>query len=45
MMCDTPCRPKQTLLQVDEVQVVFSLASKGTKVSIHALHALLGLTT
>ena len=44
MMCDTPCRPKQTL-QVDEVQVVFSLASKGTKVRIHALHALLGLTT
>ena len=30
---------------VDGVQVEFSFAQDGTKVSIHALHALLGLIT
>ena len=31
--------------KVDGVRIEFSLASEGTKVSIHTLHALLGLTT
>ena len=40
MLHDTPCNQEQTL-EVDGTSVDFSLASKGTKVSMHALHALL----
>ena len=42
MLCDTSCNREQTL-EVDGVPVEFSLAKDGTKVSMHALHALLYL--
>ena len=42
MLCDTSCNREQTL-EVDGVPVEFSLAKEGTKVSMHALHALLYL--
>ena len=44
MVCDMLCNREETL-EVDGIQVEFSLAKEGTKVSIHALHALLGLIT
>ena len=40
----TPCEHVETL-KVDGVLVEFSHAREGTKVSMHALHALLGLIT
>ena len=42
MLHDTPCK-RETYLWIDGVKVEFSLASEGTKVSMHALHASLGL--
>ena len=46
MLHDAPCKRKETLsLEVDGFLVKFSLASEGTKVSMHALHTLLGLIT
>ena len=44
MLYDAPCKCKESL-EVDGLLVNFSLASDGTKVSMHALHALLGLIT
>ena len=44
MLYDTPCEWKDALF-VDGVQITFSLASEGTKVSMHTLDALLGLIT
>ena len=40
MLHDTP-RNWEQMLEVDGTSVGFSLASEGTKVSMHALHALL----
>ena len=45
MLHDTPCKHETLSLSVDGVEVEFSLASEGTKASMHALHAVLGLTT
>ena len=42
MLSDTPGKCERTL-EADGARMAFSLASKGTKVSMHALHALLGL--
>ena len=39
MLHDTPCN-RERRLTVDGTLVDFSLASEGTKVSMHALHAL-----
>ena len=44
MLHDTPSNWDETL-EVEGVEVGFSLASEGTKVSMHALDALLGLIT
>ena len=44
MLYDTACRWKDTL-DVDGVWVGFSFAKEGTKVSMHAFDALLGLIT
>ena len=44
MLHDEQCSRNWTL-EVDGVQVNFSLASKGTKVNIHAFHAFPGLIT
>ena len=44
MFQDAPCKWKETL-EPDGLFVGFSLASRRTTVSMHALHALLGLIT
>ena len=44
MLCDTSCNLEETL-EVEGIDVDFSLAKKRTKVSVHALDALLGLIT
>ena len=44
MLRDAPCNPQQ-ILEIDGAWVEFSLADEGTKVSMHALHVLLGLIT
>ena len=44
MLYNTLCKWKGALF-IDGVQITFSLASEGTKVSMHALDALLGLIT
>ena len=44
MLHDTPCNWEETMA-VDGVQVEFSLANEGTRVSTHAPHAFLGLIT
>ena len=47
MLHDAPCnlRGEPTTVTVDQVSVRFSLAGRGTKVSTHALYALLDLIT
>ena len=42
MLHDTPCNGGQKV-RVDGAWMEFSLASEGTKVSMHILHTLLGL--
>ena len=42
MLRNSPYK-RGTFLWVDDVEVEFSLASEGTKVNMHAIHALLGL--
>ena len=44
MLYVTPCN-REWSLNVDGGWIVISLANEGTKVSMHALHALLGLIT
>ena len=44
MLYDVPCDWTLTLV-VDGACMDFSLASEGTKVSMHTFHALLGLIT
>ena len=44
MLTVTPCKWNNTM-SADGVRVKFSLASEDTKVSVHALDALLGLIT
>ena len=43
MLHDTPCK-RETFLWIDGVEVEFSLANEGTKVSLHVFRALLSLT-
>ena len=44
MLHDAPCNWEQ-MLEVDGTWIKFSLASEGTKVSMRAFHALVGLIT
>ena len=44
MLHVTPCNMEWTL-NVDGAWIAISLANEGTKMSMHALHALLGLIT
>ena len=45
MLHGTSCNKHKKWLKVDGAWAEFSLANEGTKVCIHALHALLGLIT